>query len=156
MDKSNINKIDWVAPEYPFWKKSREWYIAVSIIGGSLVIAAVIFNNFILAVLITIIIFSLLIMATVPPKKISVSIDNKGVIIGSYLYSFINLESFWISNLENPSRLYLKSKKVFSPMIMIEIMDTEEEMIRNFLKKYLKEEELYESLLHRVMERLGF
>ncbi len=154
--KKNDMKINWTAPEYPFWKKNREWYIAVSIIGGSLVIASIIFNNFILAVLIAIITFSLLIMATVPPKKITVSIDNKGVVIGSYLYSFVNLESFWISDLENPPRLYLKSKKVFSPIIMIEVIETEEEEIRDFLKKYLKEEELYESFLHRLMERLGF
>ena len=149
-------KIEWTAPEYPFWQKPAEWYVSASIIGGSLVIASVFFNNFVLAILIAIITLSLLISATVPPKKITVSINKKGVTIGSLFYPFINLESFWISDLEDPSRLFLKSKKLLSPIIMIEIVEVEEEEIEKILKNYLEEEELYEPLLYRVMERLGF
>lgn len=156
MNENDLEKLKWVTPEHPFWSKDGDWYVSVIIIGTALVIASVIFKNLILAIFIVIATITLLLLATVPPKNISVILTKKGVVIGPHVYPYANLESFWVEELEQPPRLLLKSKKLLSPLIMIEIIEVEEEKIRNFLNRYIEEEELHEPLFHRILERLGF
>lgn len=148
--------IEWQALEYPFWKKTAGWYSSVAIIGLAIALSSVIMGNFIFAVLVTISTFALLLMASIPPKKIKVSITKKGVVLGSYLYGYKNLESFSINELDSPPRLYLKSKRIFSPLIITEIVGVKNEDIRKALKQRLDEEELFEPLFHRLLEYLGF
>ncbi len=148
--------LKWKAPEHPFWHKSGEWYASVAIIGGALAISAAIFSNIILAILISVATIALLLIETIPPKEINVSITKGGVVIGPYRYPFTTLESFWINEMEDPPRLLLKSKKFFSPLLVIEIIGVKEEDVKKHLGQYLEEEEIYEPFFHWLMERMGF
>lgn len=149
-------KLEWNAPEYPFWRKTTEWYTSVLIIGLAIVVASIILENVIFAILVLISIFSLLLTSSITPKEITVSLTTRGVRIGSLFYSYTILESFWINNKENPPRLYLKSRKTLVPLISIQIVEMEENNVYHYLSVYIEQEELHESVFHKAMEYLGF
>ncbi|MGM0629166.1 MAG: hypothetical protein ACQESA_01965 [Patescibacteria group bacterium] len=148
--------IKWETREHPFRKKPGAWYSSVMIIGAALAIAAMMLGDVIFSILIIIAMFALLLVSSVPPRKIEAAIKEKGVVIGSYFYQYDSLESFYINKIDDPPRLLLKSKRKLSPLISVEIMNIKEEEVRDPLKEKLKEEELYQPLLQKIMEYIGF
>ncbi|MGM0482620.1 MAG: hypothetical protein ACQEP6_02005 [Patescibacteria group bacterium] len=148
--------VKWETREHPFRKKPGGWYSSVMIIGTALAVASIILGDIIFAILIIIAMFALLLASSVPPKEIEASVTEKGVVIGSYFYQYENLKSFWINKIDDPPRLLLKSEKKLSPLIGVEIMNINEEEVRGHLKEKLKEEEMYEPVLQKIMEYIGF
>ena len=148
--------LEWRAFEYPFWEKHTSWYSSVLIIGSAVAISSFFLVNTIFAILVMISTVSLLLISSIPPKKIDVSITNRGVVMGRYFYSYKNLESFSISELDKPPRLYLKSKKTLAPLIITEINEVDIEEVRDVLKGHFDEEELFEPFFHRLFEYIGF
>ncbi|MFP4539827.1 MAG: hypothetical protein ACLFNN_02730 [Candidatus Paceibacterota bacterium] len=148
--------LKWDTPEYPFWRKTAEWYVSMIIISGSAVFAAVMLNNLIFAAFLAVAAFALLTMASIPPKNIKVKIKKRGIAIGKKYYPYENLESFYINDFEEPPRLFLKSKSLLSPLIVTQLGEIEEEEVEETLLKKLKKEYLQESFFQKLLERLGF
>ena len=156
MDESGSDTVVWRASEYPFKRKGSEWYSSVIIIALSVAIAIFMLGNLTLSILIVVATFALLLLASRPPQKITVALTQKGVVIGSRRYPYRNIESFYVNEATDPARLYLKSKKFFSPLIVIEIVGVENEAVHTYLYQHLDEEELYESVFQKAMEYMGF
>ena len=68
------------------------------------------------------------------------------------------LDSFWIQDTEYDDRIFFKTKKPMSPLIIIpfDSTQTDPESIRDYLLDYIDEEELEEPLYQILMERMGF
>lgn len=148
--------IKWETREHPFREKTGSWYSSVMIIGGALAVSAIMLGDVIFAVLIIIAVFALLLISSVPPKKIKVSVKEKGLVMGPYFYPYDQIESFWINEIDVPPRLLLKLKRKLSSLVSIEIMNINEKEIRDHLKEKLKEEEMYEPILQKLLEYIGF
>lgn len=145
----------WQGPEHNYTPKSRDWYTAVAIITVTMAGLALIFGNFIFAILIIVSSFTLCLHAAHPPKTIKFELTNKGVVVKDILYPYSSLESFWITETENPV-LIIKSKKLLVPYIYLPMNDEDTDDARYILSAYLKEAEHQESLSQKIMERLGF
>ena len=148
--------LEWVAPEYPFIHKTKEWKISVVVIGSGFVIGSIMLGNFVFALLSVAAVISIFIVTNKPPEEVLVSISRKGVVIGSKIYHHIRTENFWVNELEEPPRLLLKTDKALSPLVSIQIMGVDEEEVRRKLIQYVDEEEMYEPVFQRLMEYLGF
>ncbi len=151
-----IETIQWKAPEYHYSKKSSDWFWAVGIIAFSASAAAVIFNNVIFAIFIILSAFTLSLYAARKPSLISIELNNKGVVIDKYLYPYQTLEKFCLIEKKSGVSLILKSKKTMFPFITAQIGQTEPDSIREYLSRYLTEEEILEPLTQTVIEYLGF
>ncbi len=149
----------WEAPEYYFQEKSTDWYWAVGIIGVSISILAVIFSNVLFALLILLSTFALALFGSKQPHTVRFEVSKKGVMIGSALYPFGTLDSFWVEDnrhVGHPSKLIIKSRKLIVPLIAIPLDEVNPEEIRDFLMDHLLENHHVEPLGQKILEYFGF
>lgn len=151
-----MEKLSWQTTEYLHTKKTNDWYWIVSIVTISIAIIAVIFSNLIFAILIVIASFTLSLFASRKPEIMDVSIDASGATVGKDRYPYRELESFWVETRDVHPRLFLKSKKIFMPYIIILLEHMDPEEIKEWLEQYLPEEEHSEPLLEKILLYLGF
>jgi hypothetical protein len=55
-----------------------------------------------------------------------------------------------------PPKLLIKSRKLFSPLIVLYIEEVDPEDVREVMLKYIAETEHHEPVLKHVLERFGF
>lgn len=155
----NQETIKWSALEYEEKNRSIDWYWAVGIIALAIAIVAVIYQNYLFAILTVISAFTLLLYAARQPREVQFELSRRGVRVNSVLYPYATLKSFWIHHHDGDRRgkLIVQSEKTLMPYVTIPLPDTPDaDTINDFLSLYLPEEEHPESLSEILMERLGF
>ena len=153
--KNKEDVLEWTAPEHPHKHKTKEWKISVVVIGSGFVIGSIMLGNFVFALLSVAAVVSIFLVFEKPPKDVLVSISKKGVSIGSKRYPYVNIESFWVNELEEPPRLLLKTDSTFSPLVSIQLIDIDEDEVREKMIRHAYEEEMYEPFFQRLAEHLG-
>ncbi|MFA6404590.1 MAG: hypothetical protein WCW03_01150 [Candidatus Paceibacterota bacterium] len=148
--------VSWNATEHIHTEKGADWYWAVGIITLALTAVAIIFGNIITAIFIVVAASALVIHAAKPARNIYHEVNDRGIIVDNILYPFLSLESFWIPHDEFPPKIILKSRKTFSPYIILYIDEVDPESVREVLLRYIGETEHHESLLKQIFERFGF
>lgn len=151
-----MDRISWTTVEYFHTEKTNDWYWIVGIVTISLAIISIILNNVIFAILIIVSSFTLSLFASRKPHDVTVTIDNTGVTFGKTHYPFKQLDSFWYETRDEYPRLFLKSKKMFLPFVVIHGHEDDAEQVREYLSRHLEEVEHTEPLLEKVLMYLGF
>ena len=153
--------LSWTALEYEEKEKSTDWFWALGVIVVTSSITAIIYSNYFFAILLIIGGLMLGIFAKKKPAMISYELNNKGLVIGNRLYPYENIKAFYVQNhnLEKGHKptLFLKSERIFMPILSIPIENEWVEGIQNImLEKNIKEEEMREHISEKIMESLGF
>ncbi len=148
--------ITWQAPTHIHVEKKTDWYWAVGIITLALATVSFMFGEVITGVFIIVAAVALVLHASHPPHIIKYEINDRGLVVGDTLYPFLSLDSFFIPHDRVPSRLIIKSRKVFMPLIVIYIDEVDPDTIREIMLKYIAETEHHEPFLTQVLERFGF
>lgn len=148
--------LHWQPMEYEHYERSPDWFWAVGIITIALSVTAIILHNVLFAFVIILSGFVLSLYAARPPKQIDVVIDDAGIRVEYTFYPFHSLESFWIEEKENDSKILIKSQRLMMPYIVIPLGDADPEEVHTYLTHHLPEEFHSESVFHKLMERLGF
>lgn len=153
----NNEIISWQAPEFIHYEKTSDWYWGLGIITLALLIGAILLGNFLFGILLLIGGFSLSLYGAKKPDTVQFIIDSRGITINKNLYTYDNLNSFWINNL-NPEKeeLLIESKKTFMPQISIALDNVNSENVRQYLLKNLKEEKKELSLTTAIAKILRF
>ena len=152
----NREPITWQAHEYVHREKSSDWYWAVGIITVSMAITAILFNNVLFAVFILLAFFTLMMYSRRKPELLDIKIDERGVQEGNLRYHYGSIESFWVEDRYGEAKLIMKSKKKAMPYITIPIFDVDAGVVRDHIKRHVREEEHAEPLAKQIMEYLGF
>lgn len=153
---AETEKINWTAPEYEEKERSKDWFwaLGVVIVAGSA--ASIIFGNYFFAILLVLGGISLGLLAVKKPDIVSYELGEKGLKIGTELYPYENIKSFWVQDSPKPL-LFVKSRRIFMPIISAPIEGFQTERVRNLLlAKNVPEEEMKEHLSDKIMEKLGF
>lgn len=145
----------WKTHEYKHSYKTNDWFWILGIIGISLAVAAIIFGDVLFAVVILLATFGIALFAVRKPSLIHIEIGDKGIQVDKNFLPYHNLESFWIDESPEETKLFLKSKRFLMPLIVIPLLDHSEENASIKLSKHLKKEHLEESGLQKIMENLG-
>jgi hypothetical protein len=154
-----INQILWQAPEHIKLEKNEDWFWIIGIVSAGLVFLSIFFGNILLGLIILIGIGVTFAIANKPAEIIDFEINRKGVKINDTLYTYANLESFYIIDEDGyeRDRLLIKSRKMFVPLLVLPIGNSiEHQIIYDFLIEYLNEEELREPTMQKMMQNLGF
>lgn len=150
-------KLAWTCLEYDYRPKTPDWFWFVASGALLVVIIAILMRNFLFAVLVIIAAFVVAVLGTKKPQKINFAISARGVEIEKQIYPYKELESFWINyNPPEKKELAIKSKKKFVGLIKIPLDNTDPNLVRKKLARVLKEEELEESLIETIADRLRF
>ena len=85
------------------------------------------------------------------------SVTSHGIRVGSRLYPFEDLRSFWIFY-DPPlfKEISLRSKKTFMPVIRAPLGELDPIRLRHILLRFLREEEEETSVVDIIAKRLGF
>ena len=148
--------ISWNAPSHLYIEKGQDWYWAVGIITLAIAVVSFIFGNIIPGVFVIVAAIALVAHASRPATIVTYEINDRGIVADGILYPFVSLDSFWVPHDEYPSKVIIKSRKLFMPLIVIYIDNINPESIREVLLHYIAETEHREPLLKKVMERFGF
>jgi hypothetical protein len=152
-----IRSVSWEAPEHTHGDKGGDWYFALGILTLAVTVAAVIFGNFLFALLAGLSGASLAVAASQPPKIVKYGVSVRGVFIENTLYPFTSLKAFCI-NEEDPRgpQLLILSDKTFAPVIVMPIPPEYIDEIDDILGERLHEELIEESLFNKLLELVGF
>jgi len=155
--KSSRPLLKWEAFEYEYIPKSNNWFWSVGIIAASAALASVLLGNILFAILVMIAGLTIILYGVKKPKKIMFSFAGRGLQIDDRLFPYENLRSFWI-HYDPPAKknITIEPKKILMPTISIPLGDTDPNIIREHLLKFLKEERHEESITQTISRLLGF
>ena len=155
--EERVRAVSWEAPEYYHTDKGSDWYWALSIVAGCGAIAAFFFGNFLFAILILVAAATVTLQTGRVPEDIPFMVGSRGVRVGDRLFTYSNLESYRIDEEnERYPQLLLKSKQFHVPLIVIPIPEEKVQDIEELVRDRLPEEDLEESIAHKVLELIGF
>lgn len=148
----------WVVDEYHRHERGPMWYALAFVVGLSLVLYAVITQNFLFAVIIVMCGVIIGLSALREPQKVQFRLTRRGVMLGSQFSSYKDLRSFWILY-EPPyvKNLYIDFKSPVMPHLVVPIEDQDPVKIRRTLLDYIREDMTQEQeplsdLLSRVLK----
>jgi hypothetical protein len=156
---SRDDLVEWEGREYDHTPKSADWYCALGIIAAALAIASVLFDNYLLALLIVAAAFALALHASKLPPPHHLKLVERGLLIGEELHSFDHMISFSIlvdSEGALPPLLSIKNKTWFSPHLVIPLADVDAEAVYLHFAQYVEEDEHTHTFTDLVAAWLGF
>ena len=158
-----MDTLSWSALEYEEKERGNDWFWALGIIVVTSAIAAVIYSNYFFALLLLLGGGLLGFFAIKKPDEVAYELNEKGLKMREQLYPYENIKSFWVQKekVENEitlkPTLFIKSERVFMPVISVPIREDLAEKIRSIMiSKNIPEEEMKEHASEKIMEFLGF
>jgi hypothetical protein len=154
-------KFSWSALEYEEKERSTDWFWALGVIVVTGAITAIIYNNYFFSALLILGGILLGVFAKKKPATITYELNDKGFKVGSYFYPYENIKAFFVQEHSDTKNhkptLFIKSMRVFMPIISIPIENGWVENIQNLmLEKNIKEEEMREHISDKIMDYFGF
>ncbi len=155
--KTNVPFIKWEALEYEYVPKSNNWFWGVAIVAISITLASALLENFLFAILATVSALAVILFGARKPRKVPFSFTARGIQIDNRLFPYENLRSFWL-HYDPPQKKFLavEPKKLLMPTITVPLGNTDPNLVREYLLKFLKEERQEESLITTIIRFLGF
>ena len=154
--KESFTPLTWTTLDYEYREKSREWYIALTVVVVGIALGAFILSNYLFALLVLVAGFAIAVHAEKKPENITCEINDKGIRVNTRLYLFPELASFWVEVEHREPKLFIESKRMLLPHISLSINRDDGQKIRNVLLKKLPEEHHADSFGHAVLDYFGF
>ena len=149
--------IEWEALEYEDREHGPDWFWALGIICISVAVAAVVYKNYLFAILIILAGGTLAMFAVRKPKTVLYSLTREGVAMGDTLHPWRELHSFGIdARRKDEKKLVIRSHKVLTPYIIVPIRGVDEETLRTYLEEKIPDKGHEEPITHVLFEYLGF
>ncbi len=151
-------EFSWDTDEYEHREKSTDWYWALGILVVVIAFIAFVTQNLLFGFLVLMGGFMIGLFASKKNNPISIEISTHGVIINNDFIDFSQIKGFWLYR--NPfgiRKLILKTTRNISPIIPIPLPDDLRAAdLHTFLIKYVPEQELQESFVDLLSEKIGF
>ena len=147
----------WEGREYEFGEKGADWYWALGIIATAAVIASILFNNILLALVIATGAGAIAIRAAKHPRIHRFTIFEDGIAIDDTLYPFVSMLHFSVLEYMDPvlpPALSIKTKHVLSPHILIPIVGHDPLTVYDYVSLHVPDGNHEHSVLDRFIERL--
>jgi hypothetical protein len=150
----------WTVVDERHTAKSADWFWAVGLITITICISAIFLEDILFAVLIFIAGGIFIYNALQGPRTTKCEINKRGIIMNGYLYPYENIESFCFEidhhSGQDWHEIILKLRKGMSAIVTIPAEGLDPETVRSILLEKLKEENLEEPALSKLMKHLGF
>lgn len=141
----------WEGSEYEQYKHDRRWYVVASLLLAGIISYAVFTDSLVMAITFILIGVVGYIYLTKEPRHLEFRIDTEGVWVGNELYSFDDMESFWIFY-EPPTlkELSIQTRGSLLSRVQIPIHDVDPNDIRNTLVTFVPEEKHTPTLIDTI------
>ncbi len=152
-DEGNI-LIAWEGPEFENVSHDTQWYMALAVILLLIIIYAVIINSPLMAITFILIGVVAYIQIQKEPRHLVFSVTSIGILVGDELFSFDDIESFWI--FYTPPHTYVLSlamRNRLLPHVRIPLHGVDPVELREILIEFIPEERQEMGLIDTI-ERL--
>ena len=150
-------KLEWSALEYEEKERGSDWFWALGIIVVASSITSFIYKNYFFGLLLIISGILLGIFAIKKPDLVFYELNEKGLKIKNRLFLYENIKSFWIQKEDSKATLFIKSERMFMPILSIPIKQDSVDEIQNLmLESNIPEEKMKEHVSEKIMDSLGF
>ena len=151
-----IPQISWQTWEYMPHERSRLWFIISSVIGASLLVYSIATENYLFAIIVLMMGVILLVNSLRHPDRVDVHITDLGLVVGNHFFDYKDIKDFSI--IYNPPEvkaLYIDFQRIWQPLMVIQLEDTDPNAIREALLPYVFENmEREEENLTEMVRRL--
>ncbi len=133
---------EWYGKEYVFEEKGADWYWALGIIALAAVVASILFNNILLALVILAAAGTLALMAAKHPRTHHFMIFDTGIGIDHSLYLYEDMVDFSVLEYIDetlPPSLSIKTSRIMAPHLLIPIVDHDPVEIYEYISQHLPE-----------------
>lgn len=131
----------WTIKEYEDHERGKRWYVVMTILGLLLIAFGLLSGNFLFSLIIILFAIILYLQSHQSAPEVLISITDLGVLIGSRLYQYSELESFYIIY-EPPQvkSLFFETNSWYRPRIQISLERMNPLEIRDTLLEFLDED----------------
>ncbi len=150
---------EWEGVEYEYSEKSADWFWALGIIAVAGAVAAVLFANYLLAVLIVVAAIALALHAAKKPPVHKFSLTGEGLVIGNELHPYERMRSFSILEYvegDRPPVLSLKTEHWLAPHLLIPLNEVDADALYAFLLERVDEGEHPPTFADIIARWIGF
>ncbi|HVB20271.1 MAG TPA: hypothetical protein VNF51_03285 [Candidatus Paceibacterota bacterium] len=151
--------LEWEGREYDHNPKNADWYWALGIIAVAGTIAAVLFGNYLLALLIIVAASALALHVAKQPPLHRFRLIEQGIMIGDELHPFERMISFSVlEDIEGelPPMISIKNESWLSPHLIIPLAGVDVDMIYAYFIQHVEESEHTHTFTDLVAAWLGF
>ncbi|HWH07036.1 MAG TPA: hypothetical protein VNU47_00715 [Candidatus Paceibacterota bacterium] len=148
---------EWQGKEYAFEEKSADWYWALGIIAIAGIIACVLFNNIILALVIAAGAVSIALHAAKHPRIHRFAITDEGIAIDTNFYPYENMLHFSVLEYADPSlppSLSIKTKSLLVPHLLIPIVGHDPLQVYEYVLNHLDEGRHDQSVIDHLVDMM--
>lgn len=151
-------EFSWNTYEYEHREKSADWYWALGILVVVGATIAFISKNLLFGFLILMGGFMLGLFAGKKNDPLEIEISQRGVRINGETIDFNSITGFWMYRTPHGIRkLILKTSRNLIPVVVLPLPDEMKATdLRDFLMKYIPEQEMREGFVDLLLERIGF
>ncbi len=150
-------KLEWIALEYEEKERGNDWFWALGVIVVAGSVASFIYGNYFFGLLLIIGGILLGVFAVKKPDLVFYELNEKGLKIKNRLYPYENIKSFWVQKEGEKPMLFIRSERLFMPIISMPIKQNLAGEIKGFmLSNNVLEEEMKEHVSEKIMDSLGF
>ncbi len=136
----------WAFDEFEQHHRSTMWYVIAGLVVGILLVYSIATSNLLFGVLIFLGTAVLFIRHSFRPQEIVCEIGHKGILLGSKVYSFADIEYFSIiQNSVDETVLYIREARGLKSNIPIPLPEDQEDEIREFLEQFIEEDTEHQS-----------
>ncbi|NQT50075.1 hypothetical protein HQ571_05250 [Candidatus Kuenenbacteria bacterium] len=149
--------VNWEFPEYTEKRRSKAWYISVSVILALLILYAVLIGNYLFAIILVLGVFTVVYQYFEAPRSVPVVLAEDGIIIDREFFPYKAIKSFWlIYEPPDVKYLYLSFHSNLKRNLPIPLENANPLKIREALLTYLdedleKDEEEFSEVFSRMM-----
>jgi hypothetical protein len=146
----------WSAYEHEHIERGSDWFWALGVIAVSAALTAILFGNFLFALVVILAATTIGLIARKPPELHEFEISEKGIRIGQAFHPYDPVISFWVDEeLEKPL-LLVDTTTFMSPNLIIPIDDIHPDDIREAMRPHAEEVPMKEPTAHKILEFFGF
>jgi hypothetical protein len=156
MIHNETKKYSWVVEPHEHYRRSVDWYWAMSIGVLAIVILAVVTRNYLFAFLM--ILGGVLVVMSLrkKPDDMHVEISEQAISVNGHIYQYPQIHSFWLYKdlKERPNLLIHTNRSIFPKIVIPLLPDMDFVELHTFLINKIEEKEQYESSIDRIADRL--
>lgn len=147
----------WQAPEFRYYEKNSAWYVTLMAVCVLIIGFFAIEGDWFAAITIFILAGCVVFFSTQRPEIVEVELNSKSLHFANIAFPYKQLKHFWIVNNQNHKTLNFETSTVLNNTIVVELMDQDEDEIRNFLLQFIPEHhETTETFAQKISHRLKF
>lgn len=151
--------LEWEGREHSYNPKSADWYWAVGIIALASIIAAILFGNYLLAIVVFVAAAAIALHGTKQPPIHRFKLVEHGLVIGGEFYPFDNMLSFAVlEDVEGelPPLLSIRNDSWLSPHLHIPLEGIDADTVYDYFLDRVEEGGHQHSFSDLVAAWLGF